>query len=357
MLTSRAYRAVDVQRCMDSTLRVLRHADSPAQRSRWADQAHRVRDLAALLRVDPGLIATIDYLDFTEPQAPADTVALMVMEPRDPLGFVFSPDDAAVFTFAPHPGGGFWWLWPCPDCVHLARLCRVTDLADIGAFLHGHPGLPGSGSSPVRADPGTDDVDDADVRPFRYCAFHGVGPTPPQDLAPVSPRARPRLATDALRAFAARGHATTEIVPAGTGSSGSPDQQVRSLAATLGVDPDLVVPCHDAHRSAHGPEGRHQQPLLTVRQSGDPITYTFIADTDSLYSLIWPCPRCASPVPMCRIGRPADLGYFLESRTGLGPGWDGPEQFYGDPGHTLDCGYRAPRLIPAHMADMERDRR
>ncbi len=37
---------------------------------------------------------------------------------------------------------------------------------------------------------------------------------------------------------------------------------------------------------------------------------------------------------------------FLEDRTGIGIGVDfgGPQPFYGDPGHTPECGYGDPLL-------------
>jgi hypothetical protein len=58
MLTRRAYRAVDIQRTVDPTITALCHWGSPAERGRRVHHAHHARDLATLLGIDPGFIAT-----------------------------------------------------------------------------------------------------------------------------------------------------------------------------------------------------------------------------------------------------------------------------------------------------------
>lgn len=351
MVTFRAYRAVNVQRSMDSALTALRSCGSPDERVRWAGYARHARDLATLLRVDPGLIATVDYLDFTDPHAPVGTVMLTVIQPCDPRQVGFTLADAeATFLFAPHPSGGFWWLWPCSGCDRLTRLCRITDLADLGEFLATHRGLPAFGAIPRHPDPALD----GDTR---YCAFHNTGLTPWEDVATaalvsaaVPIQTAPRLAADALRVLARRMDSETGS-PAGAeppnhpSGSHSDDDEVQGLAATLGVDPTFVVSTTDPHRTAPGPDGKpHPQTLLTVLPPDDPLTYTFLSGIDGSYTLMWPCPRCAGPVPTRRIARLADLGYFLESHTDGDVDECRPEQFYGDPGHTTDCDYQRPHI-------------
>jgi hypothetical protein len=124
---------------------------------------------------------------------------------------------------------------------------------------------------------------------------------------------------------------------------------VRLAASILGVDARHIEVREDPRRhwpTTADPASARAGVVLTVRDPRDPTTYTFVPtpDTPDQLLLIFPCLRCDGPVPMCRIARLADLGAFLEDRTGIDVDFGGPQPFYGDPDHTPECGYGDPQL-------------
>lgn len=131
---------------------------------------------------------------------------------------------------------------------------------------------------------------------------------------------------------------------------GTRDTPVRRIE--VGEDPQRRRP------TGTDPAGAQAGSVLTVRDPRDPTTYTFVPapDAPDQLLLIFPCMRCDGPEPMCRIARLADLGVFLEDRTGLRVD-SGHEPFYGDPGHAPEYGYGDPLLAamtaPTHIPTTE----
>jgi hypothetical protein len=126
----------------------------------------------------------------------------------------------------------------------------------------------------------------------------------------------------------------------------------RDVAVMLDVPAAYVVATDDPDR-AYGPHPGH---LLTVHDPDDPTTvYRFVPEPGlgGIYLLLDECPACAAPrVPMATVSGLADLGAYLAATRPALPGAhdldeegdrpDPPEEFFGDPGHRPDCGFRQP---------------
>jgi hypothetical protein len=138
----------------------------------------------------------------------------------------------------------------------------------------------------------------------------------------------------------------------------------RTLAATLGLDPLVIVAVPD-HVRRYGLLGIPEV-LLTVTvptrvlpaaaatgtnypansapEAADTTRYVFIPETgrtDAFLQLL-PCPRCARPVPTRRILALVDLGRYLDPEV-THHGKADTEQFPADPAHEATCPLHLPR--------------
>jgi hypothetical protein len=154
-------------------------------------------------------------------------------------------------------------------------------------------------------------------------------PAPSPPPTPTGNAARDDLATRAMTCYRATPCESDHLDAAWRARAA---RAVRSLSATLGVDPVHIVATPDPDR-VYGllavPEIR-----LVITDPGTAQRYDFIPElgTTAPFILLTPCPGCARLVPTHRVATLADLGRYLAC-----PGAPDADQYPSDPAHEPGC--------------------